>query len=313
MDESLLLDKSFSLILTSQSYDSEDSQSVPTFLSYDNEKRTCCEGVTEDIVSGDLDATPLWGPSVSLNQDTQSDCIPSQIFSFTEAATSDCFLEKTFHQKACEHHHQEEPLGCFSEDLPCTPSDTTQDLLTDLDQTFALEKPALSSSPGMGEEGSALLFPVCSSIFHSSLTPSPTCDIKTTSAPSDSTTESSSKYRLKTFDLCVPSTSGCTDHCKLGSWWQQGTETQRASSGLLSATEPGAATTSDNKRPSLVLSQPYTYSRVHFMDFTAKQKGDNKQAENEEPAGWSGLGKASQGAIRSGRTRSRKGKRIKRT
>ncbi len=36
------------------------------------------------------------------------------------------------------------------------------------------------------------------------------------------------------------------------------------------------------------------------------------QADKEEPAGWSSLGRDSQGAIRSGRTRSRKGKRAKR-
>lgn len=32
----------------------------------------------------------------------------------------------------------------------------------------------------------------------------------------------------------------------------------------------------DNKRRSLVLSQPYSYSLVSFMDFTAKQKEDNR-------------------------------------
>lgn len=35
------------------------------------------------------------------------------------------------------------------------------------------------------------------------------------------------------------------------------------------------------------------------------------QANKEEPAGWSSFGRGSQGAIRSGRTRSRKGKRVK--
>ncbi|XP_018545495.1 uncharacterized protein LOC108892440 isoform X2 [Lates calcarifer] len=81
------------------------------------------------------------------------------------------------------------------------------------------------------------------------------------------------------------------------------------------ASGSGALARMDEKRPSLAISQPYSYSLLNYMDFTAKQKGNNrdgKQADKEEPAGWSSLGKASQGAMRSGRTRSRKGKRVKR-
>lgn len=32
----------------------------------------------------------------------------------------------------------------------------------------------------------------------------------------------------------------------------------------------------DNTRSSHALSQPYSYSMVNFMDFTAKQRGDNR-------------------------------------
>ncbi|XP_069008954.1 uncharacterized protein [Embiotoca jacksoni] len=221
----------------------------------------------KDVVVQDLPrVTPLCSSLMPLNKDNQSDGIPSQI-SLSEVDTSDYFLEKKLSQKACEH--QEELLGYASQDLSCTPPGTTRDLLTDY------------------------------------LNPGLTCNIKTTSAPSDATDERLAKSKFKTNEPRVPHTSAWPDHFKAGSWWEQ--------SGLSFPTEPRAAITSDNKRPSLVLHQPYTQSQVSFMDFTAMQKGDGKQTEKEEPAGWSSLGKASQGVIRSGRTRAGKGKRVKRT
>ncbi|CAI5696609.1 unnamed protein product [Oreochromis niloticus] len=133
--------------------------------------------------------------------------------SFTEVAPTHCVQTKKPHQ-------QEEPQGCSSQHLPCTPAETTHDMLTDLHQSLVLDWSIPRSSPGM-----------------------------------------------------------------------------------------------DDKGPSLVLGQPYSYGLVNFLDFTAKQKGENRdgnQAEKDEPAGWSSSGKVSQGAIRSGRAGSRKGKRVKR-
>ncbi|XP_044022121.1 uncharacterized protein LOC122861577 isoform X2 [Siniperca chuatsi] len=293
-----------------------------SFLSPDDEKMACSKGVSAEIVHGSQDVTDMWSSAVSLNQDDQSDCIPYDIPSFSEAATFDCFLEEELHQKTYEHHQEEEEVECFSQGFSCATTETTR---TDLHQSFLSEDPVASGSSASARKclpDISLLSPVCSSIgptqlqiSGSFLTPSPTCNIKTTSSPSDTTSVSSFKAQLKTGEPCVQSTSAWLDHSKMGSWWKQDLETRRASSGLLPATELGAAITSDNKRPSLVLSQPYSYSLVNFMDFTAKQKGDNKdgkQANKEEPAGWSSLGKGSQGAIRSGRIRSRKGKRVKR-
>ncbi|XP_051806500.1 uncharacterized protein LOC127534683 [Acanthochromis polyacanthus] len=279
-----------------------DNQSVPDFLSPDYEKgASCsCEGVSEGIIHGPPD----------VNREEQSDWLPLQVFSCSEAATSDSFLEKKINQTAAEHHQQEAPLRCFNQDLPCTPSDTTHDLLTDLHQSFVLKEPKPSGSPQTTEQDRSLPTTMCSSTFLThlqgvSLTSIPTCSIKTTSAPSDATNDSASKYRIEMDELCVQGS--------MGNWWQQSTETCTDSRGVLSAAEPGAGISSDNKRPSLVLTQPYNYSLLNFMDFTTKQKGDNsKQEEKEEAAGWSSSMRASQGAIRSGRTRSRKGKRVKR-
>lgn len=62
------------------------------------EKMACCKTVSEEIDCGPPDVTDLWSSAVSLSQEDQSDCIPFEIFSFSEAATSDFFLEDDFHQ-----------------------------------------------------------------------------------------------------------------------------------------------------------------------------------------------------------------------
>ncbi|XP_045919283.1 uncharacterized protein LOC123979414 [Micropterus dolomieu] len=309
---------------------SEDNQSVPnlcepqmeshSFHSPDDEKMACCKEVSEKNVHGPPDVTDMWSSAVSLNQEDQSDCIPYKIFSFSEAPNY--FLEEEPHQKTTEHQQQEEAVERFSQSFSCAMSETTRELLTDLHKSFLSEDPVASGSRAsavMGPPEICLPSPVSSSTYPtqlqisgSPLTPSLTCNIKTTSAPSDTTNESFPKAHLKVDEPCVQSTSAWLDHSKMGSWWKQDLEACRAIGSLLPATEPGAAITSDNKRPSLVLSQTYSYSLVNFMDFTAKQKGDDKQADREEPAGWSSLGKVFRGAIRSGRTRSRKGKRVMR-
>ncbi|XP_041810446.1 protein ELYS-like [Chelmon rostratus] len=295
---------------------SEDSQSVPPLFEPQVESHS--------FLSPDDDFADLWHAAVSLHQEDQSNCISYESFSFSEAATSDCFLEEEPPQKTYEDHQRQDAVGCFSQGFSCAMTETTQNLLTDPHQSLLSEDPVASgtgASAGVGQEDTSLLPPVCSSICPtqlqqtsgSSVTPSQTCSIQTTS---DTTNESFPKVQLKTDEPCVQSTSSHLDRCKAGSWWKQDLETCRASSGLLCAAEPGAAVTPDNKRPSLLLSQPYSNSLVNFMDFTAEQRGDNrdgKQADKEEPAGWSSLGRGSQGAIRSGRTRSRKGKRVKRT
>ncbi|XP_039459612.1 uncharacterized protein LOC120434994 [Oreochromis aureus] len=146
----------------------------------------------EDTIGGDGVSRP--STYESLLSDT----------SFTEVAPTHCV-------QTMKPHRQEEPQGCSSQHLPCTPAETTHDMLTDLHQSLVLDWSIPRSSPGMG--------------------------------------------------------------------------------------------------------QPYSYGLVNFLDFTAKQKGENRdgnQAEKDEPAGWSSSGKVSQGAIRSGRAGSRKGKRVKR-
>ncbi|KAL7381046.1 hypothetical protein ABVT39_027770 [Epinephelus coioides] len=333
MDETLPLNKSCRLYLPPEFYSNEVSQSVPflceaqveshSFLSPDYEKLAGCKG--DEIVHGPPGVAKLWSPAVSLNQEEQADCIPSQIFSFTEAAKLDRFLERELHQNTYEHHQQEGIVEYFSQGLSCALSETTQDLLTDLHHSLLSEDPVASgseASAGSGQQDISPLAPVCSSIFPtqlqisgSSLTPSLTCNIITTCAPSHNTKESSPTAQLQMDELCAQSTSAWLNHCTVGSWLKQDLDTRRASSGFLPAAESGATITSDNKKPSFALGQPYSYTLVNFTDFTAKQKGDSrdgKQADKEEPAGWSSLGKGSQGAIRSGRTLLRKGKRVKR-
>lgn len=133
-------------------------------------------------------------------------------------------------------------------------SETTRELLTDLHKSFLSEDPVASGSRAsavMGLPEICLPSPVCSSTYPtqlqisgSPLTPSLTCNIKTTSAPSDTTNESFPKAHLKVDEPCVQSTSAWLDHSKMGSWWKQDLEAYRAIGSLLPATEPGAAITS---------------------------------------------------------------------
>ncbi|XP_035467451.2 uncharacterized protein LOC118286822 [Scophthalmus maximus] len=228
------------------------------------------------VLSPDFGVIDLW--STVLPQEEQSGCIPPRVFSFSEATESDCFVDETLEQKACEHQ-QEEAVGRFPRGVSCS-------LLTGLHHGPLSEEPVASGK----QDSSSALSPVRSLISNSS-------------APSETTDESPHKARLKTDETFVQSATARLDHCKVGCWWKQDTETCGASSGLLSAAEPAAAFTSDNP---LVLRRPHSYSLLTFMD-----KRDGKQADKEEPAGWSS-GTASQGAIRNGRMRSRKGKRVKR-
>ncbi len=153
-------------------------------------------------------------------------------------------------QKSYEQHQQEDPEGCssFSQGLSFAMSETTQDLLTGLHQSLPSEDPVASdswASEVMAQWDASLFPPVCSSICTtrlqeisgSSVTSSPTCSIKSTSAPSDTTSKSSPKAQSKTDDACIQRASAWLDHC------EGNLETCRASSGLPSAAEPGAAFT----------------------------------------------------------------------
>ncbi|XP_047467352.1 uncharacterized protein LOC125023864 isoform X2 [Mugil cephalus] len=286
-DENLLLDTSFKFDLQCQFYSNDDSQSVPDFLSPDYEKNGSCKGVSQDIVHEPPDVVPLRRSSGSVSKEDQSDGIPSYVLSSREqvATVPDCFLEQEFHQE------QEEPLegSSFSS---CIPSKITEQ------RSFVLEVPIPGGSPGMSEQDGSLTSPDTDT----SLKHSPTSDIKTTSAPSDATSDGSSKSQS--------GTSAWPEFGEVGGWCKQAAGTCRTLSDLSSAAEPGAAIMPreelDNRRPPSVLNQPYTY-------FTTK--GDNRdfrQARTEEPTCWSSLGKAPQGAMRSGRTRSHRGKRGKR-
>ncbi|KAG7238537.1 hypothetical protein INR49_030810 [Caranx melampygus] len=319
MNETLPLNKSFRMNHPPRLCTNEISQSVPSVCEPQVDVLSPDFGKGEqrkEIVHSLSDVAELW--SAVLSQKDQSDNIPPQTLRLSKAARSDSLLEEVPHQKACEHHKQEEAQGCFIHSL-------SYPVLTDLHHSLLSEAPAASSSRVLartGEEGSSPLPPVCSLICPSQLqtpdsvlTPRPTRNIQTSSAVSDTTSESPHQAQSKVDDPCVQRLSTRSDQCKVGSWWRQDIETCGASSGLLPATDPGTAFTSDHKKPSLVLSQPYSYSLLSFMDFTAKQRGDNrggKQADKEEPTGWSSVGKTAQGAIRSGGARLRKGKRVKR-
>lgn len=148
-------------------------------------------------------------------------------------------------KKTYEHHQQEDAVGCF-----CAMSETTQDLLSDPHKGLLSEDPVVSgsrASAGMGQWDISFLPTACSSscptqlqqISGSSPTLSPTCNIKTTSVPSDTSNESSPKAKFKTDEPCVQSTSAL----KVGSWVKQDLETCRAPSGPLCASEPRAAIT----------------------------------------------------------------------
>lgn len=129
--------------------------------------------------------------------------------------------------------------------ISCALFETTQDLLSDLYQSLQLEENAAcgsGASARMGEPGSSLLTPVCSStqllILGKLCTSSTSCNTKTSSAPCDTNQESFLKAHSKTDEACDQNTSY---HCKMGSWWKQDVETRRASFRLSASTEPGAA------------------------------------------------------------------------
>lgn len=112
-----------------------------------------------------------------------------------------------------EHHQQEDTVRCS-----CAMSETTHDLLTDPHQCLQSEDPIASGS---------------------GVTYSPTCNIRAASVPSDTSTESSPKAKLKADDPCLQSTSPWLDQCKVGSQMKQDGEKYRASS----ASEPRAIIT----------------------------------------------------------------------
>ncbi|XP_032356827.1 uncharacterized protein LOC116670422 isoform X1 [Etheostoma spectabile] len=223
------------------------SVTASSHLTTVSEKISCCKG--EKILHGPPDVTDLWSSALPLSHEEQSYGIPSEIFSFSEAAR---------HQKTYEDQQQEEAVGCFNQDLSCDLSETTQNMLTDLPHSLLPEDNVASgpwASAGTAQQDIARLTPICSSFFPTQLqisgfsqTPSLTCNITTTSAPSDITNESSPKAQLKTDEPCVQGTSAWLNHCKMGSWWKQDLETCSASTGLLSAPEPGAAIPSGRQR-----------------------------------------------------------------
>lgn len=130
----------------------------------------------------------------------------------------------TVHAKKTYEHHQQEDTAKYS----CALSETTQDLLTDPHQRLQSEDPVASGSGASAGTGQTL---------------SPTCIVKTTSAPSDASNESSSEAKLKAHEPCLQSTSAWLDQCKVGSWMKRDGEQCRVSGGPLSASEPRAVIT----------------------------------------------------------------------
>lgn len=148
-------------------------------------------------------------------------------------------------KKTYGHHQREDTVGCS-----CAMSETTQDLLTDPHQRLQSEDPVTSgsgASAGTGQWDTSLLCTRCPTQFQqisgSSLTLSPTFIIKTTSAPSDASNESSSEAKLKAHQPCLQSTSAWLEQCKVGSWMKRDGEQCRVSCGPLSASEPRAVIT----------------------------------------------------------------------
>ncbi|XP_029982290.1 uncharacterized protein LOC115413524 [Sphaeramia orbicularis] len=251
----------FSGLSIPETISSNDSFDPVSFFEPNTEKHSF-------LLSGKMD--------LSLNQED----FPSQIFSFSGAATSDCLQEERLLQvqRAYEQHYQEEPEESFREDLLCAQAETLHHLQTDVQ----LDKPRAGGSWALNPADPLII------------------NIKTSSSSSDTPHVSASLMQVKMEDISVQSTAG--------SWWKHNLESHQVpSSQKLPVTEAGA---DSPKRSSVGSGQPYSYS---LFTFTEKHKGDDregKQADKEYAAGWSSLGKDSQGAIR---TRSRKGKRVKRT
>ncbi|KAF0044394.1 hypothetical protein F2P81_003552 [Scophthalmus maximus] len=205
------------------------------------------------VLSPDFGVIDLW--STVLPQEEQSGCIPPRVFSFSEATESDCFVDETLEQKACEHQ-QEEALGRFPQGVSCS-------LLTGLHHGPLSEEPVASGK----QDSSSALSPVRSLISNSS-------------APSETTDESPHKARLKTDETFVQSATARLDHCKVGCWWKQDTETCGASSGLLSAAEPAAAFTSGGQRGAC---------RLEFWDGVTRRHTKWKNAIEERETSEEGM------------------------
>ncbi|KAM9708508.1 protein ELYS-like isoform 1-T1 [Menidia menidia] len=226
------------------------------------------------------------------------------------SATPDCFLETKINLEQPEHHQQVESLGPLSQDHSCSPSKTSLDQHTDLNWSFVLEEIIPGGSPGMCEQDSSIS-PTHLKITGGSLTLCPERNIKTPSALSAMAGEITLKSKLQTNELIPPNIPPWRDHWKAGGWWNQKTETHRISSNQLSAKDPGEMIGKDKDTSPTLQGPSYTCSLVSFMDLTAWQR-DAKQAEKEELETLSGKA-PQQGAIRRGRTRSSKGKRLRRT
>ncbi|CAB1330942.1 unnamed protein product [Coregonus sp. 'balchen'] len=225
----------------------------------------------------------------------------------------------------------EEAVECFRRDsqdavdqpeilTSCALTETTQDLLSELHQTFCFLEELGDAGPSGPEtergstlegeqdsgasgryirpfslQDSSLLIPLRRSIRSRQLkvpgvslsprtSPSRTPQLSPSSAPETSRDRlpGGGKASHKEDAACFRSTPEVRlGHCKLGSWWKQALETRRASTGLLPAIEQ-VSTISREKRASLVPGQPYSHSVVNFLESPAKQRADKREVKQAE-------------------------------
>ncbi|KAM6968618.1 uncharacterized protein LKV04_017475 [Tautogolabrus adspersus] len=162
------------------------------------------------------DVPDLLASAVALKEKDQSDCI-----------SSDRSLNKDVNERQNDHGHD------------CAMFETAQDLLTDLHQSLLPEDPQVR-----GSRASAVMSLQDISL-QVSWTPGPTCDIQTTSAPSDTTNESSPGAHCD---------ARCVDRSNLGNLLKQ--EQEKGGEAIKSAavSHPENNSPSPSLPPSSVLS-----------------------------------------------------------
>ncbi|XP_031684808.1 uncharacterized protein LOC116374695 [Oncorhynchus kisutch] len=327
------------LNLHPQFYSNEDNQSVPSvseiqveshnFLTPDYEKMDYYKEVTDKIMHAPS-VSDVW--SIMPGGEKSGNIRPqTSTFSGAVAASSHCFLELEPLQRAFDPPPLEDSVECFRRDsqdavdqpeilTSCALTETTQDLLSELHQTFCfLEELGDTGSSGPetergstleGEQDSgasgryirpfslqdsSLLIPLRRSARSRQLqvpgvslsprtSPSRTPQLNPSSALETSRDRlpAGGKASHKEDASCFRSTpEDRLGHCKLGSWWKQALETRRASTGLLPAIEQ-VSTISREKRASLVPGQPYSHSTINFQESPAKQRGDKWEVKQAE-------------------------------
>ncbi|XP_049319421.1 uncharacterized protein LOC103041179 isoform X1 [Astyanax mexicanus] len=315
--------------LPSQCYSNEDNQAVHSpaelpvdshnFLTPDYEKAVYDKVVSEDIIKAE-------NVTESLTSEQKAESFyPQESFSIETPETSS-FLELEPLRRALSLPLAEEGFEVSRSDsqdsvdqpeilTSCAPSEDMQDL----EKKYVLKK---RGDPCQSASLASLRSAVIETDFFThqlhiplGVSVSP-CTSPTRSpqlSPSDQVRDKSpsqGKTTTAKVAMCFRTTPDGIGHCRVGSWWKQGLETRRASTGLLHAVEQVSAATKG---------QSQSRGSPGLLESSAKPKGGKKEVRRggkEESTSRRGPRKVASHPVESGSSahaerRDKRGKRFK--